>query len=114
MEPRKNNPYPIMEAEAAPSDNPQKLGLRASTAMTWSKGGGDDPVDARGGVLGVGTHCGGVLGIGALGRASGVDALKIERAALRFAHREFQQRRDQEAREPTMKNAMRQLMRLVM
>ena len=80
-----------MEAQAAPSDNPQKLGFRASTAMTSGKEGA-----ATAAARSASTRGGSSaprLGSRTVNFSSGV----IKRPAS-----------------PTMKNAIRQLMRLVM
>jgi hypothetical protein len=75
-----------MEADAAPSDNPQKLGLRASTAMTSSN------VGARAAAAGTGSSAP-RSGSRTVNLSSGVSTRPAS---------------------PTMKNAMRQFTTLVM
>src|SRR3984893_8968393 len=94
---QKNSPYPIMEAQAAPSDSPQKLGRRASSAMTSSNEGSQAGVPAP-----VPAARSASMGGGSSAPRSGSRTVNFNTGVSRSPA------------SPTMKNAMRQLMTLVM
>src|SRR5271168_2910521 len=93
---QKNNPYPIVDAQEAPRESPQKLGLRASAATTPNKVG--VVATSRGTVSPARTApaC-----AASIAPRTGSRTVNFSSGVIRSPDR------------PTMKNAMRQLMRLV-